>query len=251
MEPENTGASQSLGAQRPRPRIWGIALSCVALVAWWISAGWFAHHVLHLQHVGLLTDVALSQSGLLFALVVGMAADGMGFRFGFTPPKENPWIDSVAILGMIAWHVIVALIFGVIMFLVYGGHMPQQAISQLLQGLQAMPVAQILLTAFLLAITAALFEELLFRGYLISRLQALGLHPLLAGAMSALLFGLLHVPSYGLLAAAPKALGMGLVQGLYVGWRQRLWPGMIAHFVVDFSTLALAGVALKAVYPGA
>lgn len=97
--------------------------------------------------------------------------------------------------------------------------------------------------------TAALGEELLFRGFLQGRLQALlgerrgaGL---LAAAVQGLVFGLAHAyqgPT-GILVTG----SLGLVFGLLYLRTKSLWPLVIAHGLVDtLSLLALYAGALPA-----
>jgi membrane protease YdiL (CAAX protease family) len=70
-----------------------------------------------------------------------------------------------------------------------------------------------------LSLVAAVAEEALFRGALYSVLERHG--GLLAVAISAVLFALVHVPSYGL-AALPVDLGAGLLFG-WQRWASGRW----------------------------
>ncbi|MBS2032783.1 MAG: CPBP family intramembrane metalloprotease [Deltaproteobacteria bacterium] len=99
---------------------------------------------------------------------------------------------------------------------------------------------------FPLAMVVGLYEELIFRGFVLGRLrEALAsrkLQPLqqqaIAVAGSATLFGLLHgyQGGYGIF----QTTGAGLALGALVVWRRSLWPAVIAHASIDgFGLFAL------------
>jgi membrane protease YdiL (CAAX protease family) len=92
--------------------------------------------------------------------------------------------------------------------------------------------------------TAAVGEELLFRGFVWSRFERLvgGPHASLAAlVLQALLFGLAH--GYQGLAGMLATFGVGLVLGLLRrAARSNLLPGMILHALVD--TVSLTAVFL-------
>jgi membrane protease YdiL (CAAX protease family) len=73
--------------------------------------------------------------------------------------------------------------------------------------------------AVTLSLLAAVAEEALFRGALYGALERWG--PMVAVGASAMLFALVHVPSYGL-AALPVDLGAGLLFG-WQRWASGRW----------------------------
>jgi len=78
---------------------------------------------------------------------------------------------------------------------------------------------------------AALLEEVIVLGYLITRLQQLRWQPLAAVAASALLRGGYHL--YQGWGGFFGNLAMGLLFGvLFLRWR-RTWPFVVAHFLLD------------------
>jgi membrane protease YdiL (CAAX protease family) len=85
--------------------------------------------------------------------------------------------------------------------------------------------------------TAAFFEELLWRGYLMNRLVDLqGKETKLAWAISlvgsALIFGLGH--TYQGLGGVIKITVLGLLFGAaFLTTRQNLWPVIVAHALLD------------------
>jgi len=87
-------------------------------------------------------------------------------------------------------------------------------------------------------ITAAVGEELIFRGYLIPRLQLYFKSIWAPVIISALLFGLAHA-SYGTISNTLGPLYIGLVFGWYYQKYRNIKVLMICHFIIDFVALFL------------
>ncbi|MFN8233701.1 MAG: CPBP family intramembrane glutamic endopeptidase [Actinomycetota bacterium] len=84
---------------------------------------------------------------------------------------------------------------------------------------------------FLNAAEAALLEEVIVLGYLVTRLEQIGWSTVAAVGASALLRGSYHL--YQGWGGFLGNLAMGLLFGiLFVRWR-RTWPFVIAHFLLD------------------
>jgi membrane protease YdiL (CAAX protease family) len=84
---------------------------------------------------------------------------------------------------------------------------------------------------FVSCIMTVFMEELVMRGYLISRLERLLKSSWIAVLISALLFGSLH-----LYQGAGQAIGtvvIGLVYAIAFCWLRRLWPLCIAHALTN------------------
>jgi hypothetical protein len=82
------------------------------------------------------------------------------------------------------------------------------------------------------AVQAALVEEVIVLGYLLTRLQQLSWSPWQAIAASALLRGAYHL--YQGLGGFLGNLAMGLLLGvLFLRWRRRTWPFVVAHTLLD------------------
>ncbi|GFG53810.1 CPBP family intramembrane metalloprotease [Mycolicibacterium agri] len=98
----------------------------------------------------------------------------------------------------------------------------------------------------LLAFANGWAEEVIVVGYLLTRLQQLRVHPIVALVATSLLRGAYHL--YQGWGAGLGNLAMGLVFGYT--WRRtgRLWPLVIAHGVID--TVAFVGYALLASHLG-
>jgi membrane protease YdiL (CAAX protease family) len=104
--------------------------------------------------------------------------------------------------------------------------------------LQSLPF----ITRLLLAVTAGVFEETLYRGYAIERLTMLSGNKWLAGVVALIFFTLAHVPAVGVAGLLPVCIVSILVTLLYL-WRRDLILNMIAHATVDAIGLLLAPIA--------
>ncbi len=81
-------------------------------------------------------------------------------------------------------------------------------------------------------LTAGFTEEILFRGYTISRLKAATGSTAIAALIPFAVFVVLHLPSWG----AAHLLFVSLAAVMFTGaflWRGDLWANIIAHLVVD------------------
>jgi len=97
----------------------------------------------------------------------------------------------------------------------------------------------------LLAITAGICEETIFRGYLQRQFTRWTKSAALGIALQGILFGGYHVP-LGLFSVITNAVGGALLYGTLAAWRRSLRPGMIAHTVGDaVGVLVLARYFLK------
>ena len=84
---------------------------------------------------------------------------------------------------------------------------------------------------FLNAAGAALLEEIIVLGYLVTRLQQLSFSPIAAVVTAAVLRGSYHL--YQGWGGFAGNLLMGLLFGvLFLRWR-RTWPFVVAHFLLD------------------
>lgn len=97
-----------------------------------------------------------------------------------------------------------------------------------------------------LAIVSGVFEELIFRG-LIFRIAEESLGTWLAVAISALIFGLLHLlnPNATLWAALAIAIEAGIMLAASFVFTRRLWLPIGIHFAWNFTQGAIFGVAVS------
>lgn len=89
--------------------------------------------------------------------------------------------------------------------------------------------------AFLtLSLWVGFYEELVFRGFLLTRLRrALG-HWWAAILVSSVLFASLHVFTQQPITAVPL-LGVAVAWSLFTVWRRSLVPGIVGHMLFDFT----------------
>ena len=94
----------------------------------------------------------------------------------------------------------------------------------------------------LIALTAGIFEETLYRGYATERLTTLLGNKWLAGACTVVLFTLAHLPVVGMAHILPVAIVSTFVTLLYL-WRRDLVLNMVAHATIDSIGLLLRPIA--------
>lgn len=94
----------------------------------------------------------------------------------------------------------------------------------------------------LLLVNAAFAEEILFRGYAITRLEALTGRRWFAASAALGVFVALHY-TWGLASLVPIGLLGVLLTGLFL-WRGDLWATIFAHLTVDAVPLLLATMVL-------
>jgi len=201
-------------------------------------------------HVGV-TLIGAPFAGQL-AVVAGVAAVGWSARasgldrpsLGLARPRSAAWLLRWTAVAVVVGYV--AAVSAMLLATQGLGWAPMQA-SRFAGVAGSLPM---LLGMLLVSWTTAAFgEELLFRGFVQSRLQALfgerRFAGLLAAVLQALLFGLCHAyqgPTGVLVTGA-----LGLMFGLVMLRTRSLWPLVIAHGLIDsISMLALyagAGVA--------
>ena len=172
--------------------------------------------------------------GTAIILFLVWTADGSVTIFGFSKPNWNR--DSL-----------VAICLVVAAFLIY--LVPRQLLSpdtvlalerhRTLSTSTRFVIHDIPMTATIIVLAASvLFEEVLFRGYLISRLQELLGNSWNAVVVSAILFCAVHL--YQGPIGIFSAMGLGVVTGIAFVMTKRLWPSLVAHLAINlYSVLTL------------
>jgi membrane protease YdiL (CAAX protease family) len=82
-------------------------------------------------------------------------------------------------------------------------------------------------------------EEALFRGYAITRLEALTRSSVFAATFSVLIFALAHWPVWGPGPVVTFILSGGFLAARFV-WLRDLLANIVAHVAVDFAGLVFA-----------
>ncbi len=88
------------------------------------------------------------------------------------------------------------------------------------------------------AFTAGVTEELMFRGYLLPRLELIFKSPYIAIAISSILFGLLHF-SYGTIFNMVGPMILGGVFGFFYWKYRNIAIPIICHFLWDFVLMSI------------
>jgi membrane protease YdiL (CAAX protease family) len=218
---------------------WLIAMA-VSFVVVWLATGQLAGWL----HLPPLWGAALLQLSILVVFIIFAFADGDGMHsFGLT----NAWkgYDAGIIVGVIAVHVLGSLLTAQVLEKMGLIKMDGTAAAHLLKAFGDYDAGTFLLIALLLAVMAGVGEELLFRGYLITRLEKLGIGAWGSILISALIFGLVHWPGYGLPLALSKAVWFGIPTGIAFWYRRNLGPLIVAHALVDFLGFTFAFVIAK------
>ncbi len=188
---------------------------------------------------GLAQDIeasGVSLGGLFFqtAMFIVIAFLGIGMAIRRTLPQSLERLGlRIPTLQDVTWGVGVGFaLYGalIVMGIIWASFVPIEQIEE--QNAAAQELAGVFNTlplAFLLSITAAVSEEILFRG---------ALQPVFGLVLTSLFFALVHI-QYSL---TPATLIIFLV-ALVLGWlrqRQSTTSAIIAHFVYNFVQLALA-----------
>jgi membrane protease YdiL (CAAX protease family) len=95
-----------------------------------------------------------------------------------------------------------------------------------------------------LALTGGIIEETLYRGYAVERLATLTGRDWLGGLIAAVIFGLAHIPAWGVGFALSADLPFGIVMTIFYLWRRDLVANIIAH-----TTALIVGLLMLAPAP--
>jgi membrane protease YdiL (CAAX protease family) len=144
---------------------------------------------------------------------------------------ERQPMASIGVRPLRWWTAPLGLIAGVVITLASGllvGVLHLSADKTFVGFLQSLG----LFVRILVAVTAGVYEETLYRGYALERLASLWGSRWLAGAATLVLFTLMHAPAVGWSHLLSVALTGAMVTLLYL-WRRNLVVNIIAHVTVD------------------
>jgi membrane protease YdiL (CAAX protease family) len=185
----------------------------------------------------LLASVAGSAGGALLAAQL-LWRDGLLQVAGFHRRKAG-MVLGYGFLGLIGCYV--ALVIGVIVgagvYATFGGDL--EALAEEVEGNVGTdgPSVALLVVAYVIAITAGITEEIVFRAYAITRLEQLGWGRWGAIA-SVLLFASLHL--YQGVVAFFGITAITVVFTFMYRWKRTLLPLMLAHALYDAIQLTIA-----------
>lgn len=210
-----------------KPLAWLIGL-LVAFPTITFLAGGLAHRL----GLGLVGGILFQQGAILLLPLCFAALDGGGVR-------------SLGLAGAFRLRDL-PLIFGLVLLHLVGSAVTTFSLGRAgLSVVDAAPAVELfsLLGAldprsFLLiwagtVLLSGLGEEMLFRGYLITRLERQGLSVHASVLLSALLFGLAHWPGYGFWLSLSKGFWFGVPAGFLFARRRSLWPTVVMHMIVN------------------
>lgn len=219
--------------------LWLVAMALAFLGVSFVT-GWIATQF----KLSLLASAAVGQVGILLLALVFAFADGGGVRALGLLTRWHGW-EVAVIPGVIMLHFVGSAITSVIATL--SGQMDPSKMEAMtvFQEFAKMDPGTFLGVALFLSILVGFAEELLFRGYVITRLERLGLGAWPCILLSALIFGLVHAPGYQLIASLSKAIWFGIPTGAYFWYRRNLGPLVIAHGLMDFLAFVALYVMLR------
>lgn len=231
---------QKATGPRLKPLLWLVGLVVAFFVVQFVAS--FVSVALKLNP---LAAASATQAGIMLVAFGFALADGGGLRsLGLITPWKG--YDAAVIPGVLLFH-IVGSIFTVVVLMAAGLYHPEagQGAINTFSNFGRLDMGSMTLAALGLSLQAGIGEEMLFRGYLITRLERAGLKWWACILLSALIFGLVHVPGYGWAASLPKAIWLGIPTAAYFWFRRNLGPLMVAHTVLDFSLFMLLGLILR------
>lgn len=98
-------------------------------------------------------------------------------------------------------------------------------------------------TLLISVLTAAITEELLFRGYALERLNLLLRRPWLAAVVQLAFFTAVHAGSWGAAHLIGVVIPLGAAMTALYLWRRNLLLVIIAHFLIDVPLVIIATLA--------
>jgi len=152
------------------------------------------------------------------------------------PLRDKMWLSLSTILGLVGLSVLMFQIMEPMLTdVIYGSGFMRTFIMEY----QRIPLASILYVVLVASFTAGVCEEIIWRGYLQTRLERkLGGRIWMAITIQALLFGLWH----GISVHAVFTAMSGFIYGIIYAKTKRLVPIMISHWIGDvigFSSMCL------------
>jgi uncharacterized protein len=149
-------------------------------------------------------------------------------------PENNPgigfFLQSVVVLYIL--YIGALIVSATPVF--FGYHEKNEMMKKVVQLLKGHPVF-----TFFVALTAGVTEELIFRGYLLTRLSQLFKMPYIPVIASSLLFSAMHY-NYHSLHECIFAFLIGIIFSIYYLKYRNIKAIMLTHFLIDYITLVLA-----------
>lgn len=194
--------------------------------------------VIGLLHSGVLTLPLLQQRAVVW---IGMWGLALILVLLVARGEKRP-LASIGLGRFTIWSLVWGVVAGLAAIIAF----PLCAILLKLVGVQSQTtaagvtaLAALPLWARLATLaTAGFCEEVLYRGYPISRIRELTGSRILAFLVPAVVFIALHAPSWGFAHLLYVSVVTVIMTGLFA-WRRDLWSNIIAHLLTDAVPLIL------------
>lgn len=173
-------------------------------------------------------QIVLLAIGLLLLLWIRFAERRSLSSIGIKPPTRGTLLWGIA--GTVALIASFMLSYALI-FPMLGLQLDQTRTASIVRNPYAL---QLLIFA-----CAAIVEEIIFRGYIIERVQQISGSKWIGFAASVISFTLVHLSSWAASQLIVVAFG-AVIMGLLYLWKRDLVMVMIAHFLADVVGFALA-----------
>lgn len=174
---------------------------------------------------------------LLVALILAVHRQSPS-RIGLNRPRPLHVLAGVAAIPACYLGIIITAV----LYFVISGTDVDNIIEQKRDLIDIVPEFSIT-TVLLFGVFTGFFEELLFRGLLLTRFNALVRNRGVAILLSALCFGMVHIYQ-GPMGIAQTA-SIGVVLGIVATMSRSLWPAIIAHAAFNSIQFALMPYAMK------
>lgn len=183
---------------------------------------------LQLYFSAVISQWLLAALGIVVIWAGSMTLSTIGFH-AILPPSFFFWTTvltgvSLAALGLVVW-------------LEQRGWFPPE--PELVRALIPQTRREMFWAVMVIAPTAAVCEEFLYRGYLLAELSRRFHSVALAAAFSSVAFGLAH--TYQGLSGVARAALLGALLSIPVVRLGSVFPSMAAHFLIDAVALTLLG----------
>ncbi len=189
---------------------------------------------------GMLTQAVFGGGQLETRAIVGLALHWLTFAVMILVVLriERLPLTSIGVRSVRWWTIPFGVLAGIVITLASGllvKVLGLHADASYVALLQTLP----LVLRILLAVTAGVFEETLYRGYAFERLATATGSRWIAAACTVVVFTVTHAPAVGWSHLLPVGIVASLVTLLYL-WRRDLVLNMVAHATIDAIGLLVA-----------
>lgn len=188
-----------------------------------------------LTSIGLFVIVVPGQATFLSLAIGGalLSKESIASRLSLGKGTKPSYLWAIFALGTPTVGLLMSLILNGIMQLT--GTEPSQQVQNIEVMLSSFKGSKVILLICLISILPGISEELLFRGYVQSRLLKQW-PPVLAIGFSSFCFGLAHIDPMHMFVVMPIGVWLGIV-----AWQcGSIWPAILGHIVNNVSSIALS-----------